>query len=129
TWYVARRFVAGDTIDDVIETTRQLNDSGLTASAAFLGESVTAPEEANAAAAEILRLVEQIAQSNVDATVSIKLSQLGLEIDEELALANASRIVEKAQEHDIFVRIDMEGSALIEPTFRILRTLREKCEL
>lgn len=129
TWYVARRFVAGDTIEDVINTTRQLNSSDLTATIAFLGESVTVPEEANAATEEIVCLVEQIAQSNADATVSIKLSQLGLEISEELALANARRIVETAQEHDLFVRIDMEESALIEPTFRIFRTLREKCEL
>jgi proline dehydrogenase len=126
-WYVARRFVAGDTIDDVIGSARQLNDAGLTATIAFLGESVTEAEEANAASDEIVRLVEQIAQSKVDSTVSIKLSQLGLKINEDLALRHASRIVEKAQAHDIFVRIDMEESVLIEPTFRIFRALRDKC--
>ncbi|MDX1663925.1 MAG: proline dehydrogenase family protein [Candidatus Promineifilaceae bacterium] len=122
-WYVASRFVAGDQVSDAMRATRELNEAGIKVTLDYLGESVTDPSEARAARDQILRLVERIHATGLDAGVSVKLSQLGLKIDFDLALENMRRILERAAQHDIFVRIDMEESALVSATLRLYRTL------
>jgi proline dehydrogenase len=84
-----------------------------------LGEAVTNEEEANRATDEILQMMDTIEQNRLQSGVSIKLSQIGLNLSEELCIANLERIVHKAREHSIFVRIDMEDSTLTEATLRI----------
>ena len=125
-WYVASRFVAGETIADAMRATRELNAQGMEATMDFLGESVTDAAEARAARDEILDLLDRIHQTGVDASVSVKLSQLGLKIKPELALENMRMILERAREYDNFVRIDMEESELVDVTLRTFRTLRDE---
>lgn len=125
-WYVASRFVAGETRDDAIRVARQLNAKGMTTTMAYLGESITDVAEANAARDEILGMLDDISTSGVRGHVSVKLSQLGLKIDRQLTLDNMRRILERAQAHDIFVRIDMEESDLVEATLDLFHTLRDE---
>lgn len=125
-WYVASRFVAGETIADAMRTTGELNQRGMLATMDYLGESITDPHEARAAGDEILELLDNINRTGVDAGVSVKLSQLGVKIDEDLAHENMRRILDRARQHGIFVRIDMEESALVDPTLDLYRTLRDE---
>lgn len=125
-WYVASRFVAGETAKDAIRAARELNQQGIQATMDFLGESVTDPAEARAARDEILALLDRIHETGVQAGVSVKLSQLGLKIDSALALENMRQILERAGEHDLFVRIDMEESEFVDQTLHIYRTLRDE---
>ncbi|HSM58007.1 MAG TPA: proline dehydrogenase family protein [Candidatus Sulfomarinibacteraceae bacterium] len=125
-WYVASRFVAGETRADAIRVARRLNEKGITTTMAYLGESITDVAEANAARDEILSMLDDISHSGVRGHVSVKLSQLGLKIDRQLTLDNMRRILERAQAHDIFVRIDMEESELVEPTLELFHILRDE---
>ena len=99
-WNVAKRFVAGETVDEAIAATRQLNDRGLSATLDFLGESVTSASEANAARDQILWLLDRIHSSGVNANVSLKLTQLGLNVDENVAVHNLRAILTRAQQYN-----------------------------
>jgi len=123
-WAMASRFVAGESLDEAIEATQQLNTRGLTATLDFLGESVETAEEANAARDQILYLLERIHSTHADANVSLKLSQLGLKLDENLAVDNLRMILARARQYGRRVRIDMEESALVDVTLDIYRRLR-----
>ena len=123
-WKMASRFVAGESIDEAIEATNQLNGRGLSVTLDFLGESVATAAEANAAREQILYLLDRMHAANVDAYVSLKLSQLGLKLDENLAVTNLRLILERARRHGRRVRIDMEESALVDVTLDIYRRLR-----
>lgn len=125
-WRVASRFVAGETVEDAIIVTRRLNESGMSVTMDLLGESVTDRTEAIAARNQIRKLLERIHTSRIDANVSVKLSQLGVKIDPELALDNMRLILATAREVDNRVRIDMEDSPLIDVTLDIYRTLRDE---
>lgn len=107
---VARRFVAGDTLDEAIEAARELNEDGLRATLDHLGESVTDREAARRAVDAYLESLEVIEAEGVDSTISLKLTQLGLDIDRSFCAENLRRIVARAAELDSFVRIDMESS-------------------
>lgn len=121
---VAGRFVAGETIDEAITTASQLNSKGMMVAMDYLGESVTDVSLAKSSKDEILRLLDFIAQSGVEAYVSVKLTQLGLRIDRALALENLRQILERARATDNRVRVDMEESQLVDPTLELYRTLR-----
>ena len=123
-WLVARRFVAGESVDEAIDATRQLNARGLLATMDYLGESVSQAAEANTARDQILYLLDRMDAAAVDANVSLKLSQLGLNIDENLAVGNLRMILERARKYGRRVRIDMEESALVDVTLDIYRRLR-----
>lgn len=124
-WAVASRFVAGETIADVIRVTEALNSQGLLATLDYLGESVTDPDEARQARDEILKLMDAIHASGLPSGVSVKPSQLGIAIDPALALDNMCTLLQRARELGVFVRMDMEDSALLQPTLDIHRRLRE----
>lgn len=126
-WTVASRFVAGTDREAAIATTRQLNEKGLSVTLDFLGESVGNAAEACAAKDEIRTLLQRIHESGVRANVSLKLSQLGLHIDERLAEENLLSILECAIHYGNRVRIDMEDSSTIDATLRIYRKARELC--
>lgn len=106
----AARFVAGETVDTGVEAAKALSRRGITSSLDLLGESVTAEAEAVAGRDLYLRMLDRMAASGVEVNVSVKLTQMGLDIREDLCLANMSAILERAKALGGFVRLDMEGS-------------------
>ena len=116
---MAGRFVAGETIDEALPAVRALNARGISASLDLLGESVHREDEARATADEYLRLLDQIQERRLDANVSLKLTAMGLDISEELCIANMHRVLERAQAYASFVRIDMESSQYTDRTLHI----------
>ncbi len=125
---VARRFVAGETLEDAIGAIRALNDRGVAASLDHLGENVTTESEAIAAANEYLVILDALERDGLKCNVSLKLTQMGLDIDEDFCFANVSRIIRRAAEFANFVRIDMEGSSLTGRTISLYRRLRQDHE-
>ncbi len=123
---VARRFVAGETIDEAMAATQALNARELMVTLDYLGESVTDEAVANDCRDEILGILDRIEAAGLDANVSVKLSQLGLRIHPDIALENMRQILERAQRYDNRVRIDMEESELVDKTLDIYRTLRDE---
>jgi proline dehydrogenase len=115
------RFVAGETMEDSVRALRGLNEKGLWANTTLLGESIRDEGEARAVAEEYIVLVDRLAAEELRANVALKLTHLGLDIDEALAYENVRRIVERGS----FIRIDMEQSAYVDATLRIYRRLRE----
>ncbi len=121
----AARFVAGETMDDSIAALERLNAQGLYANTTLLGEAVHDEATTKTVVAEYEQVMQRIADGNLRANVALKLTHLGLEIDEELAFANVKQLVEHATALDQFVRIDMEQSAYVDATLRVYRRLRE----
>lgn len=122
----AARFVAGETLEAAAAAVRSLNKDGLAATLDCLGESVRSMEEAGRATTAYLRLLDRIAGDGLDANVSLKLTQLGLDIDRDLCLDNLTGIVRTAAERANFVRIDMEDSAHTQSTIDVFREVRER---
>ena len=113
---LAARFVAGETVDRALAALRDLNAARISATLDLLGESVTRPEEARAARDTYLQLLDRIHAASADANVSVKLTQMGLDIDPALCVDNLRAILQRARQHGSFVRIDMEGSAYTQKT-------------
>jgi proline dehydrogenase len=107
----ARRFIAGETREEAVAPVCALNARGISVTLDYLGENVTGAEEAAESATYYRRLFGFIAERKLDANVSLKLTQLGLDIGDDLALDNMRGILEEAARYNQFVRIDMEGSA------------------
>ncbi|QBS38524.1 proline dehydrogenase family protein [Thermaerobacter composti] len=122
----ASRFVAGEDLDAALAVARRLNQEGFPLAIQFLGEHVTRPEAAEAAVEEYLRLLAALEERGIDAYLSIKPSQMGLAVDEELAYANCRRILERTATVGRFVRIEMEDSPYTERTLRLYRRLRQR---
>jgi proline dehydrogenase len=122
----ARRFIAGETIDDAIAASKQLESQGLLLTLDYLGESVKTLDEAVAAAREYVRLMDLIVAAGIERNVSLKLTQLGIDIDRATCVDNLRRILEPAGRHGFFVRIDMEHSRYTALTLEILETLWEQ---
>ena len=120
------RFVAGETLDDAVRALRALNDKGLHANTTILGEGVTNKDEADAVAGEYERVLERLAAEQLRANVAVKLTHLGLDVDEETAYANVRRVVDTARRLANFVGIDMEDSRTVDVTLRIYRRLRDE---
>jgi proline dehydrogenase len=120
---MARRFVAGETIDEGVIATRALNQSGASVSLDYLGESVSSRPEARAAADIYVAMLDRIAREKLNANVSLKLTQMGQDIDEGFLRENVARVLDRAKQHDIFVRFDMEGSAYTQRTLDFFRGL------
>lgn len=118
------RFIAGETIEEVISYIRVINAEGCTASFDHLNEAVANPAEAEQEVLEYLRILARIEETGIDSNVSIKLTQFGLGIDPELAYRNARRVVEDAHRRGNFVRVDMEDSAVTQKTIDIFKRLR-----
>jgi len=112
----ASRFVAGESVDTAIAAVRELNAGGITASLDLLGESVHNEAEARAAGAEYLYILDRIHQEGLDANVSVKLTAMGLDISEELCVSIMHDILDRAQQYDTFVRLDMESSDYTQKT-------------
>jgi proline dehydrogenase len=123
---VASRYVAGETLDDAVRVVRALNEQGAMATVDVLGEEVHEREKATAAVEEYLHVFEAIAREKIDSNVSIKLTLLGLKIDEGFCRDNVARIAETAKRYGNFVRIDMEDSTCTDATLRIYRELQDR---
>ncbi|MGE3707766.1 MAG: proline dehydrogenase family protein, partial [Vicinamibacterales bacterium] len=117
----ARRFIAGESIEEAIAAARAIEAAGLLQTLDFLGESVATRAEAEAASREYLRIMEAIRQSGIGRNLSLKLTQLGLTIDRAAAVDNMRRILDAAE--GFFVRIDMENSPYTDVTFEVFDTL------
>jgi proline dehydrogenase len=125
---LAQRFVAGETLGEAIAATRASNQRGLKASLDYLGESVRTREEAERATDMAIRTVEAIAAGGIDGNISIKPTQLGLDIDLDFCRNNIARVLERARqlgdaEGEIFVRLDMESSEYTERTIALTEHL------
>ncbi len=120
---VSRRFVAGETLEEGIEVARGLQERGFLVTLAHLGEWVHTEEDARRAAEDIRRLIQAVGQAEVRAYVSLKLSHLGIHIAQALARELLRELLEVAREWDMLLRVDMEESALVEPTLDLHRTL------
>ena len=118
------RFVAGETLNDAINAVEKLEQDHVHGIMDLLGEMVTSDTEANGFTSEILSIFDALETKPYPKYASIKLSQLGLDINPELAISNAKKILTLAKKSDAFVRIDMEDSPRIDKTIEIFRTLR-----
>ena len=123
---VARRYVAGETLEDAVRTVRQLEAEGAMATIDVLGEAVTRREQTEATRDEYLRVLDAIVANGLPANVSVKPTALGLSIDPHLIRENCRAICRKAAESGTFVRIDMEDSPYTEATLRLALELKEE---
>ena len=118
----ASRFVAGETLDECVEVLRALNEQGLYANTTLLGEGVLEPGHTDAVVAAYEKVIDRIEAEHLRANVALKLTHLGLDIDEALAYANLRRLAGKGS----FIRVDMEQSQYVDATLRIFRRLHEE---
>jgi proline dehydrogenase len=125
-WLAASRFVAGETLEDAIRVIQLLNQKGISATLDHLGEHTTNLESARRAAQEILQVLDAIALSGVRANVSIKLTQIGLSLDEGTCRENLQMILQKASAMGNFIRIDMEDSPWVDATLRLFYQMRRE---
>jgi proline dehydrogenase len=119
----ARRFIAGETEEEVIEAARALQAGGRLLTLDYLGESVRTMEAATAATREYVRLFDVIVASGIERNISLKLTQLGIDVDRATCVDNLRRILEPATRHGFFIRIDMENSRYTAVTLEIFETL------
>jgi proline dehydrogenase len=123
---LSSRFVAGMSVTEALAAAEELNREGISASLDSLGESVTDAAQAHAGAAVYHQLLDQIQQRRLDANVSVKLSQMGLDVDPELAEGILRGMLTHAEEADTFVRIDMEGAEHTETTLKVTERLNQR---
>jgi len=119
----ARRFIAGETVDDAIAAVRAIQAQGLLCTLDYLGESVTSLAAAETATREYVTLVEAVDRAGVERNLSLKLTQLGLDVDRAICVDNLRRILQAAARCGFFVRIDMESSAHTDATLDIFETV------
>ena len=119
----ARRFIAGETVDEAIEAARAIEAKGLTQTLDLLGESVATMAEADTATRAYLAVIDRIVAAGVGRNISLKLTQLGLSIDRATCVDNLRRILDAAGAHDFFVRIDMENSPFTQVTMEVFETM------
>ena len=119
----ARRFIAGETIEEAIEVARMQQARAMLLTLDYLGESVRTTDGAMAATREYLRLIDVIVTSGIERNLSIKLTQLGVDVDRATCVDNLRRILDPAQRHGFFVRIDMENSPYTDVTLEVFETL------
>ncbi len=120
---LVRRFVAGVGLREAIENVQKLNTAGMSATLDYLGESVGSVAEAGAAAAQYIAILHAIEQAQAQCNASLKLTQMGLDVDRDLCVRNVGRIITQAAQFGNFIRIDMEGSAYTQATLEIFKQL------
>jgi proline dehydrogenase len=121
----AGRFVAGETLDELVPVLRRLNEQGLLTNTTLLGEHVSTPDESRAVVEAYREILDRIAAEQLRTNVALKLTHLGLDLDEQLAYENVESLLRHAAGLGNFVRIDMEESRWVDATLRIYRRLRE----
>ena len=123
---MARRFVAGETLDEAIAAARECNNAGLLVSLDYLGENVSTTAAAQLSRDAYLQVFDRIAAEKLNANVSCKLTQLGLDLSVEFCEGLVLSIVERAAAHDNFLRIDMEGSVYTQRTVELVKRIRAR---
>ncbi len=119
------RFVAGETIEAAVEVSRRLQSQGLLVTLDRLGEHVRTTEASTAATLEYVQLMNIVADAGIERNISLKLTQLGIDVDRATCVDNLRRLLEPAARRECFVRIDMENSPYTERTIEIFETLWE----
>jgi proline dehydrogenase len=119
----ARRFIAGETVEEAVGAVADLPGKGLNLTLDYLGESVSSAAAASAAATDYVAIIGKIVDSGIERNISLKLTQLGLDVDRATAVDNMRRILEPADANGFFVRIDMENSPYTDATLEIVDTL------
>jgi proline dehydrogenase len=125
-WRVASRFVAGVTVGEAIHAVRELNEHCINATLDHLGEHTSTMEEADRATDDILQVLNEIDKAGVRANVSIKLTQIGMGLDEEICRHNLVRILERVKKHGTFLRIDMEDTPYTDTTLAIFYSILQR---
>ena len=123
--FFSKRYIAGETLDEAMELVKSLNKKGIYSTIDVLGESVKNKEEAVGAKNKALEVLEIIHEYNLPANLSIKPTQMGLSIDENIAFKQISELTERAKKINNFIRIDMEDSPYTDSTFKLLKRLKE----
>jgi len=122
---ISKRYIAGDNATDAINTCQELKKRGFLTTVDILGESVVAEHQANAARESYLNLISEVVNSGIERNISLKPTALGLGLSETMAFKNISKIVAKAHESDVFIRIDMEDSPYTTMTLQIYTQLKQ----
>jgi proline dehydrogenase len=123
---VAKRFVAGETLEEAINAVAVINQQGMVSTLDQLGEHTETPDQAINTTNQILKILEEIQRSGVKSGLSVKLTQIGLGMDDALCADNLANILSSAKEKGIFVRIDMEDFECLEPTLTIYWKMRNE---
>jgi proline dehydrogenase len=121
---MSRRFVVGEKLYEAVEAIARLNENGITATLDHLGENVKGENDAKVSAAAYLEILDEIKRNGIHSHVSLKLTQMGLDVGEEVCFRNVEEIVRLAERYSNFVRIDMEGSPYTQKTLDIFYRLR-----
>src|SRR5213593_34137 len=122
------RFVAGETLQDAMRAVREANSQGIRGTLDLLGENTGSREDARNATREVLDMLDTIKAESADCNVSVKLTQLGLDLDNEFCCQNLREIVDHARGLGNFIRVDMEGSAYTQRTVDMVLRLRSEFE-
>jgi len=125
-WHAASRFVAGERADDAIRAVRELNKKGINATLDHLGEHTSTADEAQRATDDILLILAEIDKARVRANVSIKLTQIGMGLDEEICRQNLVRILEQVKKCNNFLRIDMEDTPYTDITISLYQSMLQR---
>ena len=123
---MSRRFVAGETLDEAIAAARKCNELGMAASLDYLGENVSTTTDAQRARDAYLQIFDRIASEKLNANVSCKLTQLGLDLSAEFCEGLVLSVVERAAGYDSFLRVDMEGSSYTQRTVELVKRIRTR---
>jgi proline dehydrogenase len=123
--YFSKKYIAGESIDDAIRVTRELNRQGIFTTIDVLGEAVKNREEAVESKNKALEVLDNIVKFNLKANLSIKPTQMGLAINEDFAYEQVHCLIQKAKEINSFIRIDMEDSPYTDATFRLYKRLKQ----
>ena len=121
---VARRYIAGDTREEAVKTAEAFKSRGFDSTIDFLGEEVTENNQVDQVVEEYFALIETLGQADLQGGISLKLTQLGIRLDESLCRSHLVRIAESARAQDIFVRVDMEDVTLTSTTLDMVHSLR-----
>lgn len=124
----ASRFVAGETLDDAIRAIRQANQQKISGTLDLLGENTRTPGDAQSACRDIIAMLDRIASEKVDCNISVKLTQLGLGLDPDMAFRNLLQIVQHAREKGSFIRVDMEDSPYTQRTLEMVSRVHEQLD-
>jgi len=128
-WRAASRFVAGEKLEDGIAAVKKLNEKGINATLDHLGEHTTNPEEARRATQDIFKILDAIEKMGVRSNVSLKLTQIGIDVDEAMCAENLRCILERAREVGAYVRVDMEDSPWVDKTLAMYHKMRYEYSL
>jgi proline dehydrogenase len=125
-YFFAKRFLAGETLEQALPVLARLKNEGFATTVDYLGEHVTHQEAARRATDAYLKIIKSLKEKKLDRNISVKLTQIGLDMDTELCLENLKRIGLYARERNFFVRVDAEGSGTISAGYDMIKTARDE---